>query len=212
MITIIIIIATVAVSLMALNNYNLQSQCIFSPTSITNNNQWYRFITCGFIHADEIHLSFNMISLYMFGNMLELFFDSESFATNGKLIFLTLYISSLFFCLVPTYIKHKHNYNYRSLGASGAVSAVVFACIFINPLQGIGLLIIPGVYFPAFIFGIVYLAITAYLDKKGNSYINHSAHLWGAIYGIIFTAIVIYLGTGSNAFVLFIQQVISYFN
>jgi membrane associated rhomboid family serine protease len=211
MITNILIIATVIISILGLRNFKLQDDCIFNPTAITYNHQWYRFITCGFIHADEIHLIFNMVSLYMFGNMLESFFEVDIFNQNGKFLFILLYISSLFFCLVPTYIKNKHNYNYRSLGASGAVSAVVFACIFINPLQGIGLLIIPGVYFPAFIFGFVYLGITAYLDKKGNSYINHSAHLWGAIYGIIFTAIAVYLYAGTNAFVLFGQQVISYF-
>ena len=211
MITIIIIIATVAISILALQNFKIQEACIFSPTAITYNNQWYRFITCGFIHADEMHLAFNMISLYMFGNMVEDFFNLEFFLHKGKLLFLLLYMSSLFFCLIPTYIKQKHNYNYRSLGASGAVSAVVFASIFISPLQGVGLLFIPGIYFPAFIFGFVYLGITAYLSKKGNSYINHSAHLWGAIYGVLFTAIIIYLFTGANAFALFMQQVFNYF-
>ena len=211
MITIIIIIATVAISILALQNFKIQEACIFSPTAITYNNQWYRFITCGFIHADEMHLAFNMISLYMFGNMVEDFFNLEFFLHKGKLLFLLLYISSLFFCLIPTYIKQKHNYNYRSLGASGAVSAVVFASIFISPLQGVGLLFIPGIDFPAFIFGFVYLGITAYLSKKGNSYINHSAHLWGAIYGVLFTAIIIYLFTGANAFALFMQQVLNYF-
>jgi membrane associated rhomboid family serine protease len=211
MITTIILIATVAISLLALRNYKLQEDYIFNPTAITYNNQWYRFITCGFVHANEMHLAFNMISFYMFGNMLEDFFDSQLFLNNGKFLYLLLYISSLFFCLVPTYIKQKHNYNYRSLGASGAVSAIVFACIFLNPLQGIGLLFIPGIYFPAFIFGFVYLAITAYLAKKGSTYINHSAHLWGSIYGILFTAMVVYLFTKANPFAMFIDQVINYF-
>ena len=105
MITIIIIIATVAISILALQNFKIQEACIFSPTAITYNNQWYRFITCGFIHADEMHLAFNMISLYMFGNMVEDFFNLEFFLHKGKLLFLLLYISSLFFFLIPTYIK-----------------------------------------------------------------------------------------------------------
>ena len=77
MITIIIIIATVAISILALQNFKIQEACIFSPTAISYNNQWYRFITCGFIHADEMHLAFNMISLYMFGNMVEDFFNLD---------------------------------------------------------------------------------------------------------------------------------------
>lgn len=211
MITIIIIVITVIVSILALRNFKLQEDAVFNPTAVTYNKEWYRFFTCGFLHADEMHLAFNMISFYMFGSMLEDFFSSVMFSSSGIILFILFYLSSLFFCLIPTYIKHKHNYSYRSLGASGAVSAVIFATILINPLQGIGLLIVPGIYFPAFIFGAVYLGISAYLANKGNSYINHSAHFWGAIYGIVFIAVVLYLFTGVNAFELFIQQVIAYF-
>lgn len=157
---------------------------IFYPPAITHQNQWYRFITCGLIHADIAHLGFNMYSFYMFGDYIESTF-TEIFGAKGKVLFIVLYVSSLFICLLPTYFNNKENYYYKSLGASGAVSAIVFAFIFLDPTQKIGLMFIP-IHFPAFIFGAVYLAITAYLSKKGGSHINHSAHFWGAIYGIVF--------------------------
>jgi membrane associated rhomboid family serine protease len=179
---------------------------IFYPPAITNRNQWYRFITCGFIHADIPHLGFNMLSLYMLGSETELLFQ-EIFKDSGRLLYLLMYLSSLFVCLVPTYLKHKDSYHYRSLGASGAVSAVVFAFIFLQPTRGLGLLIIPGIYPPAFIFGFLYLGISAYQAKKGNSNINHSAHLWGAVYGIIFLAITAGVFTEYNLWDNFVLQV-----
>jgi len=95
-------------------------------------------------------------------------------------------VSSLFFCLLPTYSKNRNNYNYRSLGASGAVSAVVFAFIFLDPLRSLSLIFLPGIGIPGFIFGFLYLAISSYMDRKGGGNINHSAHIWGALYGICF--------------------------
>src|SRR5690348_70521 len=96
-----------------------------------------------------------------------------------------MYLLSLFVCLIPSYIKNKNNSSYRSLGASGAVSAVAFSYIFFNPLQGVGLIFIP-VFIPGFLFAIVYLVVSYFLDKKGGGRINHSAHIWGALFGIAF--------------------------
>jgi membrane associated rhomboid family serine protease len=101
-----------------------------------------------------------------------------------------MYLSALPICLLPTYLKNKDNYNYRSLGASGAVSAVVFAFIFLDPLRKLGLIFLPPNFMiPGFIFGLLYLAATSYLDKKGGGNINHSAHLWGSLYGVAFIII-----------------------
>jgi membrane associated rhomboid family serine protease len=96
-----------------------------------------------------------------------------------------MYVTSLFVCLLPTYFKNKNNYSYRSLGASGAVSAVVFAGLMIAPYVQVGFFFIPPII-PGFIFGPLYLLITAWLDKRGGGNINHSAHLWGALYGLLF--------------------------
>jgi membrane associated rhomboid family serine protease len=183
--TLIITIATVAISLLAMNNEALLNKCIFHPYSIAKDpGQWYRAVTCGFIHADIPHLAFNMFSFYMFGDFVEQFFELI-FGSNGRLFYLLFYISALVVCIIPTYFSHKKKYNYYSLGASGAVSAIVFAGIFLQPTLKIGFFVIPPII-PGFLFGPIYLALTVYLSKKGLDNINHSAHLWGSLYGIAF--------------------------
>ncbi len=207
-ITIVIIIVTCVVSLAAFNNERLFDELIFYPPAVANQNQVYRFFTCGFIHANYAHLFFNMYSFYIFGEYVEAQF-TDVFGASGKWLYLLMYLSSLFACLLPTYNKNKNNANYRSLGASGAVSAVVFAFIFLEPLRGIGIVFIPFMI-PGFIFGFLYLVISTIMDKRGGGNINHSAHIWGALYGIVFLAV-----TGSflaryNLFESFARQVSSY--
>jgi membrane associated rhomboid family serine protease len=205
-ITVIIIIVTCIVSFLAFSNEKLTNELIFYPPAITNENQWYRFITCGFIHADYMHLGFNMYSFYMFGEQVETIFQLV-FGASGKAMYVILYLSSLVICLLPTYSKNKDNYYYRSLGASGAVSAIVFTYIFFAPMQKIGLILIP-IPFPAIVFGVVYLGVSAYLSKKGSSNINHSAHFWGAIYGIVFFIVTSYFFSPHfRAVEHFLQQV-----
>jgi membrane associated rhomboid family serine protease len=183
-ITTIIIIITALISIGGFSNQKIIDDLIFYPPAVSQRNQWYRFITCGLIHADVGHLIFNMLSLYLFGRFVEEKFI-EIFAQNGKLIYLVMYVTSLFVCLLPTYFKNKNNYSYRSLGASGAVSAVVFAGLMIAPYVEVGFFFIPPII-PGFVFGPLYLLITAWLDKRGGGNINHSAHLWGALYGLLF--------------------------
>jgi membrane associated rhomboid family serine protease len=185
--TLIIIVITCLVSFVAFSNQKLLDDLIFWPPAISNRQQYYRFITCGLIHADFVHLTFNMWSLYMFGVYVEPKF-TELFGDYGRVAYLVMYVTALPICLLPTYMKNRDNYSYKSLGASGAVSAVVFAFIFLNPLQGVGLIFIPW-QMPGFIFGILYLAVSSYLDRKGGGNINHSAHIWGALYGISFLII-----------------------
>ncbi len=206
--TLIIAINCIA-SFVGFSNQKFVDDLIFYPPAITNRNQWYRFITCGFIHADITHLAFNMYSFYMFGQAIENACTSI-YGTSGKLMYLLMYVSALFFCLAPTYIKNKNNYHYKSLGASGAVSAIVFAFIFLDPLQGIGLIFIRGLYLPAFLFGVIYLAVSAYLAKRGSSNINHSAHFWGAVYGIVFLVVTCFVFTDFNPLSNFIQDVQNY--
>jgi len=186
-ITTIIIIITALISIGGFSNQKIIDDLIFYPPAISGRNQWYRFITCGLIHADVGHLIFNMLSLYLFGRFVEEKFI-EIFAGNGKLLYLLMYVTSLVICLLPTYFKNKNNYSYRSLGASGAVSAVVFAGLMIAPYVEVGFFIIPPII-PGFIFGPLYLLITAWLDKRGGGNINHSAHLWGALYGVLFIVV-----------------------
>jgi len=186
-ITVLIIIATVGTSIIAFNKQEVMDKLIFYPPAVSQNNQWYRFFTCGFIHADLPHLLFNMYALYLFGNAVESRFMGL-FGDKGKLLYLAMYLLALAFCLLPTYAKNKNNYNYRSLGASGAVSAVVFCFMLFEPLAGVGMVFIP-VYIAGFLFGLIYLAVSFALDKKGGGRINHSAHVWGALFGIAFLII-----------------------
>ena len=204
-ITLFITIITVVISILAMYNDTLMDKLIFHPYTVRNHNEWYRFITSGFIHADFMHLAFNMFSFYMFGDYVEQFFRML-FGETGKSIYILLYLSTLVVCLIPTYLNHYKQYNYQSLGASGAVSAIVFAGIFLQPTMQIGFFIIPPII-PGFIFGPIYLAITAYLSKKGQMGINHSAHLWGSIFGIIYLILVSNFMGNYNVIAAFFEQI-----
>jgi len=210
-VTLIILIATCIISVIAFKNQKLIDDLIFYPPAVTERNQYYRFITCGFIHANVAHLAFNMYSFWIFGEYVEILFMTV-FGPVGRWYYLLMYISALVVCLLPTYFNNKNNYHYRSLGASGAVSAVIFAFIFLNPLQGIGLIFLPREFMiPGFIFGFLYLILSSYLDKKGGGNINHSAHIWGSVYGIVFLIITGYLFSGKNLLSGFLESVKSYF-
>ncbi len=209
-ITLAIVILTCVISFTAFSNQRIISDLIFYPPAITQRNQWYRFITCGFIHADIGHLAFNMISFYLFGQFVEAGF-LEIFGGTGKMMYLTMYVLALIVCLLPTYFKNRNNYQYRSLGASGAVSAVVFVGIFLYPLNKIGFFIIPPVI-PGFIFAPVYLIASAYMSKKGGDNINHSAHIWGALFGIVFLIIACHFTGSFNPVQNFISAVTSFFS
>ena len=208
-ITIAILLLTCVISFTAFSNEKIMNDLIFYPPSIDRDKQWYRFITSGFIHADIMHLAFNMYTFYLFGEFVEKGFI-QIYGSSGKIFYIVLYVTSLIVCLLPTYMRHKEDYYYRSLGASGAVSAVIFVGIFLTPTMGMGLFPIPF-NIPAFIFGPLYLIASAYLAKKGQGGINHSAHIWGAIYGIVFLVITCQFFTGFRPVENFIASVAGYF-
>lgn len=205
-ITFIIIIATLIVSIIAFKNEEVMENLIFYPPAVTDKNQFYRFITSGFIHADVAHLAFNMISFFLFSNALVEPAFMEFFGDYGRAMLLLMYLLALIVALLPTYLKNKNNENYRSLGASGAVSAVVFAGIMISPLSQLGFFIIPPVI-PGFIFGPLYLVLSFYMDKRGGDNINHSAHIWGALFGVIFMIIATKLYSDYDIVTQFIEDI-----
>ncbi|MEO8582627.1 MAG: rhomboid family intramembrane serine protease [Flavitalea sp.] len=207
--TIIIIVITCLVSVAALNNNRVLNELIFYTPSVTDNKQWYRFFTSGFIHGDYMHLAFNMYALYLFGSNVEGSFI-EIFGAKGNLIYLLMYLSALFFSLLPTFMRHRNDASYSSLGASGAVSAVIFANILLMPLQGIGLVFIPGIFIPGFLFGFIYLIFSSYLDRKGGGNINHSAHIWGALYGMAFLIVVSFALSDYPVLTEFISKIRGY--
>ena len=202
-ITLLLIIITVLVSVLAFNDNNLKYKLTFSPYSYIHQKKWWLVITHGFIHADFLHLGFNMYVLYMFGSNIEFFFSESN--SVGFIFFLSLYIGGMVFATLPSIIKHRDNPNYLSLGASGAVSAIVFTFIVIEPLAKLGLIILPGIYIPGFIFGILYIIAENYMIKKGGSNIAHDAHIAGAIFGLFFIALFDY-----NIYINFFESILNY--
>jgi membrane associated rhomboid family serine protease len=179
-ITLVIIAITCVVSFMAFKNSRLMNDLILWPPAIAGQREYHRLVTYGLVHADFSHLLFNMFTLYFFGRAMEPFF-SDSLGTFGFALF---YIGGLVISILPTYLKNRANPNYRSLGASGAVSAVLFAYILLAPWQQIIVLVIP---MPAIVYALLYTGYSIYMDRRGQGNVNHSAHLWGAAYGVIFT-------------------------
>jgi membrane associated rhomboid family serine protease len=188
MVTIAIIVITSLISFLAFSDRALLGRLLFNANAVYANNQWYRVFSYGLVHADFTHLLFNMFVLYSFGSNLENIYFVQFFGNNAGLVFGLLYITALPVANLYSYFKHKHDYSYNALGASGAVSAVLFSSIFISPLSSLYLMFIPFPI-PSFIFGTFYLLYSWYMGRKGGGNIGHDAHFWGAIYGIVFTAV-----------------------
>ena len=182
--TLVIVAVTVLVSWRAFNDHNLLERLILWPPAIERQRQYDRLLTHGFIHADWMHLLFNMITLWSFGSAVERVF-SEWITPVGYVLF---YLSAIVVSILPTYITHRNDANYRSLGASGGVSAVLFAFILFDPWSTLIIFPIP-VPIPAFLFAILYVGYSIWMDRRGGDRINHSAHLAGAAYGVLFMAI-----------------------
>ena len=207
-ITLAIIIFTCLVSISAFSNAKLMDDLIFYAPAIDKRRQYYRFLSHGFLHADYLHLAFNMFALYSFGQAVETMLYSNEclFESKGKLFYILLYIGGLIVASVPDYLRHKNNHNYRSLGASGAVSGVIFAAIALLPQLPIRFLFIP-IDIPGYVFGLLYLVISAYLDRRGGGNINHSAHFWGAAFGLIFTFVCGQFFSNMNMIENFLRQI-----
>ena len=185
----IIIIVTVLVSLNAFSKSLILDKMVYSPYRVKHEKEYYRLISHMFIHADSVHLIFNMMSLYFLGSFLEneLIFSFGSI--GGEVHFLILYFfGGLFSTLIP-FSRNQDNFNYRALGASGAVSAVIFAAIIWNPTMKLSLLFLP-IPIPAYIFGPIYLAFEYWADRRGGTGIAHDAHIGGAIFGVIYVLII----------------------
>jgi membrane associated rhomboid family serine protease len=185
-ITILIILVTAIISIPAFTNHKLMNAGILYPFIMQKPNQWYRFISSGFLHADWMHLLINMFVLYSFGTMVENYY-SYFFGSNGTWLFILLYLSSLVAASASSYYKNQHNPSYRSLGASGAVSAITTASILFAPTAKIylyGFIALPNI-----VAGVLYLVYSQYASRNANDHINHEAHFYGALYGIAFTLV-----------------------
>lgn len=181
--TIIIIVVTCIISYLAWQNRNIMERLIFWSPAIKQ-GQIERFVTHGFIHADGLHLLFNMFTFYFFGAVIEAFYR-QYFGGAGFVIF---YLGAIVVAMIPSYIKHKNDSRYMSLGASGAVSAVLFAFILFFPWE---LIYIFGVIpVPAILFAGAYVWYSIKANHQNNDNINHSAHLYGGLFGVLMTIMV----------------------
>jgi membrane associated rhomboid family serine protease len=200
-VTIVLIVINVAASLYAWNRPDIFQRWLLNPYAVRHRNQYERFITSGFIHSNYMHLLFNMFTLYFFGPWVEHYYGTHSDG-SGVGLFLALYFVSMIIADVPTFLKNRNNPNYNSLGASGAVSAVVFSSIMFQPLNTIYVFFVP---MPGFVLGGLYLLYSYYQGRRMADNINHDAHLYGALFGIIFT-IAIWPGVVPH----FIQELSNY--
>ncbi len=177
--SLILIALTAVVSWSAWQQPRLLERLLFWSPAVTRGREVERFVTYGLVHADFQHLLFNMVTLYFFGRLIEEFINQQI----GDLGFVFFYVSALIVSIFPSWMKHRDDPTYRSLGASGAVSAVLFAFILLQPWSMIIVFVLPV---PAILYAVFYVGYSLYMQKLGQDDINHSAHLWGAVYGVTF--------------------------
>ena len=184
-VTLVLIFITVIISIIAWRNRYLFDKLRFNASHVVYDKEYHRLFTYAFLHGDWAHLFINMFVLWMFGGQIE-----EKYAywwgAKGIILYLFFFLTAIVISTLSDVKKHKDNYNYNAVGASGAVAAVVFAFILIYPLHKIYILFIP-IGIPAFVFGILYLVYSTYMAKKQADNIGHNAHFWGGIYGFLFT-------------------------
>jgi membrane associated rhomboid family serine protease len=201
-ITTILIGLNVVASFYAWSNPDVMGKWLMNPYQINKKGEYFRFITSGFIHSDYMHLFFNMFTLYSFGAYLETAFKYQYGNQIGGIFYIILFVVGILVSDIPSYLKHKDNYNYNSLGASGGVSSILFACIFLNPWLSMQIYMIP---IKGIVFALLYVIYSIYMGKKNLDNVNHDAHLYGGLFGVIFM-IVAY----PNALNGFINQMINF--
>ena len=181
-----IILVTSVISILTFNRSELMARYQFNAYMIKHRNQWYRFITHAFLHADWMHLIVNMLVLYSFGQFVEMNLAFR-FGDLSPIIYLALYFGAVIVSSISTFQKHKDDHWYNAVGASGAVSAVMFSSVVFGPFMKIYLYgILP---LPAILWAALYVAYSMYMGNRQSDNINHDAHLWGGFYGMLVTLI-----------------------
>ena len=185
MITLIIIVVTSLVSILCFTGTVNIHRLVFNAYQVWHRKQWYRMLSYGLVHGGWGHLIFNMLTLYFFGPVVEQYFAAVFGATLGLVLFTVLYVSAIAVSTVGDLVKYKDDFNYNAVGASGAVSAILFASILFEPRMGIYIFMIP-IPVPGYIFAPLYLLYCWYMARRNMDNIGHTAHFWGAVYGLVF--------------------------
>lgn len=183
MITYIIIGITAVVSFLAFQNVSLMEKLQFNAAQVIHRKQYYRLISHAFVHVSWTHLIVNMLVLYFFGRSVENYFG-YFFGNRADFYFIVLYLGGILVSNVWSLIKHQNDYYYNAVGASGAVSAVLFTFIFLDPWEMLYLFAIIPI--PGIIFGVGYLIYSYQMGKRGSDNIAHDAHFLGAVFGFVF--------------------------
>lgn len=183
------LILTVVISWQAFQNQALLSRLLLEPYAVKHRGEFYRLLSHMLVHADFTHLAFNMMTLYFIGSYLEQIWQLQFGLMNSRIYLFLLYVVGGLCATLWPMIRNQDNPSYRSLGASGAVSAILFAFILWDPTQSLYLMFIP-IPIPAYVFGPLYLAFEYYSMRKGKSGIAHDAHIGGAIFGVLFVLLI----------------------
>lgn len=186
MITWLIIGITAITSFVAFQSDNLMEKMQFNAAQIIHKKEYYRLISHAFIHVGWTHLLVNMLVLFFFGRAVEDYF-SYLFGNKATLYFIILYLGGILVSNLWGLIKNQNNYYYNAVGASGAVSAVLFSFIFLNPLEMLYLFAIIPI--PGILFGIGYLFYSYQMGKRKSDNIAHDAHFLGAVFGFVYPLI-----------------------
>lgn len=183
-ITLVIIFINVLISVTAFQNQEAFYKLCFWPTRVWADKEYIRILSGGFLHANWPHLIFNMMSLYFFGPYVEAYFGML-FPGASSTIYIVFYVLAVIVANIPDLYQQRDNEYFRAVGASGAVSAVIFASILFSPQSSIYFFFLP-IPIPAYIFGVLYLVYSAYMAKRQADNIGHMAHFSGAVFGFIF--------------------------
>jgi membrane associated rhomboid family serine protease len=194
--TVTLVIVTALLSIPAFNDTRLKDRLILWPAKMHKPEEYYRLLSSGFIHADWMHLFFNMFTLFFIGRFVEAEFMSYGIT---PWLYVLMYLAGIVVASLPSFIKHRDNPYYRSLGASGGVAAVLFSSVYFSPWSE---LYIYFIKMPNILFAVLYLVYSVYMSKRGSNGINHDAHFWGAVFGFVFT-----LAVEPSHGALFLEQI-----
>lgn len=181
----VIIVITSLVSILCFTGTLPFNRLKFSAYDIWHRRRWYQMLSYGLVHGSWGHLLFNMLTLYFFGEVLEKYFGAAFGHPAGVVLYVVLYVSAIAVSTIGDLVKYRDDPCYSAVGASGAVSAILFASILFEPKMGIYLYFIP-IPIPGYIFAPLYLLYCWWAARKNADNIGHSAHFWGAVYGLVF--------------------------
>ncbi len=210
MITYTFLAIIVVFSLYCFNSKDAMHKYMFHPYSIFHYKEHYRFLTHAFIHGDMMHLAFNCLTLYSIGLSLEEVYFPELFGDKlGKIYYVILFTGGIYAASITEYYRNKNNESYSSLGASGAISSVIFCWIIVAPKGELAFFFLPSM--SGWIIGLILLGVSFYLIRRKkttdyNDNISHESHFWGAIFGLVFILIV-----KPSAYASFIRVIVGNF-